>query len=152
MITSTFIEQLAAGHAADAKETLSKRIDEILGKEKFTDDEINIFKEDLFAKLDVDNIREIKSTDLKLPRIPTTVKYLLQDSSKYNETKITEGIYGINIHKAGQDSTWVENWSEGCQVFKRVKDFDAFMKICKKARKIHGNSFTYTLLQSTDIK
>ena len=76
----------------NAKETLSKRIDEILGKEKFTDDEINIFKEDLFAKLDVDNIREIKSTDLKLPRIPTTVKYLLQDISKYNETKITEDV------------------------------------------------------------
>ena len=71
---------------------------------------------------------------------------------EYDENKITEGIYGINIHKAGQDSTWVENWSAGCQVFKRVKDFDEFMKICKKAVKIHGNSFTYTLLESTDIK
>lgn len=70
----------------------------------------------------------------------------------YDENKITEGLYGINIHKAGQDSTWVENWSEGCQVFKRVKDFDEFMKICKKAAKIHGNSFTYTLIESSDIK
>jgi len=71
---------------------------------------------------------------------------------EYDENKITEGIYGINIHKAGQDSTWVENWSAGCQVFKKVKDFDEFMKICKKAVKIHGNSFTYTLLESKDIK
>ena len=70
----------------------------------------------------------------------------------YDEKKVTEGIYGINIHKAGQDSTWVENWSEGCQVFKRVKDFDAFMKICKRAAKIHGNGFTYTLIESSDIK
>ena len=70
----------------------------------------------------------------------------------YDENKITEGLYGINIHKAGRDSTWVENWSEGCQVFKRVKDFDEFMKICKKAAKIHGNSFTYTLIESKDIK
>ena len=70
----------------------------------------------------------------------------------YDEKLITEGIYGINIHKAGQDSTWVENWSEGCQVFKRVKDFDEFMKIVKKAAKIHGNSFTYTLIESKDIK
>jgi hypothetical protein len=45
----------------------------------------------------------------------------------------------------------VENWSEGCQVFKRVKDFDEFMKICKSASKIHGNNFSYTLLESTDI-
>ena len=71
---------------------------------------------------------------------------------EYDENKITEGIYGINIHKAGQDSTWVENWSAGCQVFKKVKDFDEFMKIVKKAAKIHGNSFTYTLIESKDIK
>ena len=70
---------------------------------------------------------------------------------EYDEDKITEGIYGINIHKAGQDSTWVNDWSAGCQVFKRVKDFDVFMKIVKKAAKIHGNSFTYTLLESKDI-
>jgi hypothetical protein len=69
------------------------------------------------------------------------------------EEKVTEtGIFGINIHKAGQDSQWVENWSEGCSVFKRVKDFDVFMSICKKAAKIHGNAFTYTLLNSDDIK
>jgi hypothetical protein len=78
-----------------------------------------------------------------------------RDSNKdlvYDENTITEGVYGINIHKAGQDSTWVENWSAGCQVFKRVKDFDEFMKIVKKASKIHGNSFTYTLIESNDIK
>lgn len=69
----------------------------------------------------------------------------------YDESKITEGIYGINIHKAGQDSTWVDTWSEGCQVFKRVKDFDVFMKICKTASDLHGNSFTYTLIESKDI-
>ena len=68
------------------------------------------------------------------------------------EEKVTDtGIFGINIHKAGQDSQWVENWSEGCQVFKRVKDFDVFMSICRKASKIHGNKFSYTLLESTDI-
>ena len=68
------------------------------------------------------------------------------------EEKVTDtGMFGINIHKAGQDSTWVENWSEGCQVFKRVKDFDAFLVICKKAAKIHGNKFSYTLIESTDI-
>ena len=68
------------------------------------------------------------------------------------EEKVTDtGMFGINIHKAGQDSMWVVNWSEGCQVFKRVKDFDQFMAICKKAAKIHGNAFSYTLIESTDI-
>jgi hypothetical protein len=70
----------------------------------------------------------------------------------YAENKVDEGIFGINIHKAGADSTYVENWSEGCQVFKRVKDFEEFMIICRKARDIHGNSFTYTLIESADVK
>ena len=70
---------------------------------------------------------------------------------KYDETKIDEGVFGINIHKAGADSTYVENWSEGCQVFKKSADFEEFMKICRKAKEIHGNSFTYTLIESSDI-
>ncbi len=71
---------------------------------------------------------------------------------EYDENKIAEGVFGINIHKAGADSTYVENWSEGCQVFKKAADFEEFMKICRKARDIHGNSFTYTLIESSDIK
>lgn len=71
---------------------------------------------------------------------------------EYDENKVQEGIFGINIHKAGADSTYVENWSEGCQVFKKSADFDAFMAICKKAAAIHGKSFTYTLIESNDIK
>jgi hypothetical protein len=70
----------------------------------------------------------------------------------FDENKIQEGVFGINIHKAGSDSTYVENWSEGCQVFKKSSDFDAFMAIVRKARDIHGNSFTYTLIESSDIK
>ena len=70
----------------------------------------------------------------------------------YNdEERIQEGLFGINIHKAGADSTYVENWSEGCQVFKRAADFESFMKICRMARTVHGNSFTYTLIESKDI-
>jgi hypothetical protein len=69
----------------------------------------------------------------------------------YDTDIIQEGVFGINIHKAGVDSTYVENWSEGCQVFKRSADFDEFMKICKASSKIHGNSFTYTLIESKDI-
>jgi hypothetical protein len=70
----------------------------------------------------------------------------------YDESKIQEGVFGINIHKAGVDSTYVENWSEGCQVFKKAADFDDFMAIIRKAKDIHGNSFTYTLIESSDLK
>jgi hypothetical protein len=69
----------------------------------------------------------------------------------FNENRIQEGLFGINIHKAGVDSRYVENWSEGCQVFKRQQDFNEFMKICREASKIHGSTFTYTLIESSDI-
>ena len=71
---------------------------------------------------------------------------------QYDENIIQEGVFGINIHKAGADSTYVENWSEGCQVFKKSADFDSFMKIMNKAATIHGKSFTYSLIESKDIK
>jgi len=72
----------------------------------------------------------------------------------FNETEVQEGMFGINIHRSNPttESQYVENWSEGCQVFKRVKDFNEFMVICKKASAIHGNKFSYTLLESADIK
>ena len=72
----------------------------------------------------------------------------------FNETIIQEGAgFGINCHRSNPttESQYVENWSEGCQVFKRVKDFNEFMAIIDKAAALHGNSFTYTLLESTDI-
>jgi hypothetical protein len=69
----------------------------------------------------------------------------------YNEDKIQEGVFGINIHHAGIDSIEVSNWSEGCQVFKKLSDFNEFLGICKKASTTHGNSFTYTLIESKDI-
>jgi len=69
----------------------------------------------------------------------------------YDENKIDTGVFGINIHKAGVDSTYVENWSEGCQVFKKGVNFDEFMKIVNIAAKLHGDKFTYTLIESKDI-
>lgn len=71
---------------------------------------------------------------------------------KFDESRITEGVYGINIHKAGKNSTFVENWSEGCQVFKRSDAFEIFMDLCRKSSEIYGNSFTYTLIKSSDIQ
>ncbi|WP_298151941.1 hypothetical protein [Flavobacterium sp.] len=71
----------------------------------------------------------------------------------FDQTVVEEGIFGINIHRSNPttESQYVENWSEGCQVFKRAKDFNDFMLICNKAKDFHGNSFTYTLIESKDI-
>lgn len=89
--------------------------------------------------------------DALCQRKPCTVFRDADKNFVYDESKTDTGIFGINIHHAGENSTVVENWSEGCQVFKRIKDFNEFMAICEKAKTIHGNSFTYTLLTSNDL-
>jgi hypothetical protein len=66
----------------------------------------------------------------------------------YDGKQEFEGIYGINIHKSGQNSIIVEDWSEGCQVFKRSADFDSFMDI---VRNNGTKKFTYTLILLSDL-
>tara|TARA_R100000008_G_scaffold77895_1_gene58571 strand:+ start:2793 stop:3365 length:573 start_codon:yes stop_codon:yes gene_type:complete len=64
----------------------------------------------------------------------------------HDPESITEGYYGINIHKAGTESTNVNKWSAGCQVFARSDDFECFMALVKKSADIWGEFFTYTLV------
>ena len=64
---------------------------------------------------------------------------------------IDRGIFGINIHKAGDNSTLVDGWSYGCTVFSKSIDFNAFMRLVEKSANIYGNSFTYTLINEEDL-
>lgn len=63
------------------------------------------------------------------------------------------GMFGINIHRSSPTgtSTYVENWSMGCQVFANIRDFEKFMSICRKAADTFTNSFSYTLLNASDL-
>ena len=72
-----------------------------------------------------------------------------------NESKTDTGIFGINIHRAtgrsGGKSIRVDKWSAGCQVIADNDDWHTFLGICQSAREIHGNSFSYTIIESKDI-
>jgi hypothetical protein len=75
----------------NVKKDLSDKIDLILKADGFTEDEINVFKDDLFQKLDVDNIRAISESDFNLPRKPTKfAKNIINEIKQYNNNKITE--------------------------------------------------------------
>ena len=88
-----------------------------------------------------------------------TISYNRDDNrdKKYdlNESKTETGIFGINIHRAtgraGGKSTRVDKWSAGCQVIADNDDWHAFLDICQTSREIHGNSFSYTLIESKDL-
>ena len=77
------------------------------------------------------------------------------DKYDLDESKTDTGLFGINIHRAtgraGGKSTRVDKWSAGCQVIADNDDWHEFLDICQAAREIHGNSFSYTLLESNDI-
>jgi len=74
----------------------------------------------------------------------------------YNNIALTldEGYFGINIHRSNPyDQSYVINkWSAGCQVFKKVEDYNKFIELCQDSAKIYGNSFTYTLIQEKDLR
>ena len=71
------------------------------------------------------------------------------------EESVKDELIGINIHRAtsraGNKSSRVDKWSAGCQVIADNDDWHQFLDICQTAREIHGNSFSYTLLNSNDI-
>jgi hypothetical protein len=56
---------------------------------------------------------------------------------------------GINCHHAGEDSQQVDNWSAGCQVFKRLSDWYPFINDCKQAKQ---QRFSYGLLLESDFE
>ena len=72
----------------------------------------------------------------------------------FNDVSKQWGYFGINIHRSNPhtESQKVEKWSAGCQVFKKIDDFNEFMEICNKAKDEWGNSFTYTLINEEDLK
>ena len=83
---------------------------------------------------------------------PVTVYRDSNKDSKLDFVNEETGMFGINIHKSGESSTQVDRWSAGCQVFARVRDFNKFMNLVQKGNNKYGNSFTYTLINETDLK
>ena len=69
-------------------------------------------------------------------------------------TSIQNGLFGINIHRSNEAWTrnTIDQYSAGCQVFNNPTDFLAFLRLCEKQKERYGNSFTYTLINETDLK
>jgi hypothetical protein len=87
-------------------------------------------------------------------RTPILVYRDANQDYKYDTGKMEEGMFGINIHRSSATGTSaiVDGWSAGCQVFANINDYSKFMTIMNKSREMFGNKFTYTLIESKDIK
>jgi hypothetical protein len=84
---------------------------------------------------------------------------VIRDFNKDNYLDFTTGkeetgIFGINIHRANLSGKTVNvnNWSAGCQVFANSCQFKEFISLCEKAEKYWGKTFSYTLINLSDIE
>ena len=70
------------------------------------------------------------------------------------EGKTEKGYFGINIHRASLNGERdnVDFWSAGCQVIQNPDEYDLFIKICEASSKHWENSFSYTLLNESDLR
>ncbi len=64
-----------------------------------------------------------------------------------DDNSVMDGWFGVNIHKAGSNSTSVNKWSAGCQVIANEAEWEIFMSIVRKSAELHGETFSYTLLE-----
>lgn len=72
------------------------------------------------------------------------------DSDLINYSFEEEGMFYMHIHRGYPGGELVNNWSEGCQVFRSKKDISTFEKFVDKHIENHNNQFTYTLITSDD--
>ena len=70
-----------------------------------------------------------------------------------NPETLDKGLFGINIHRSNPrtESSQVNKWSAGCQVFKNVSSYNKFIRTCEHSKDIWKNCFTYTLINESDL-
>lgn len=94
-----------------------------------------------------------KTYEALVQKMPCTLirDYNRDNKLDYGSGREETGLFGINLHHAGENSAAIDRFSAGCQVFKRIVDFNEFMDLARKARGIWGNSFTYTLFDEAEL-
>lgn len=68
-----------------------------------------------------------------------------------NPETIQEGLFGINIHSPFSDGPTIANRSVACQVPSTVAAWNVMLKLFQRSAELYGNSFTYTLFDSSDF-
>lgn len=61
--------------------------------------------------------------------------------------------FGINIHRSNATgkTSYIGQWSAGCQVFQTKTDHDEMRAVCELYRARVNNKFTYTLLREAEL-
>jgi hypothetical protein len=73
------------------------------------------------------------------------------DSMRITYSKEGQGSVGMYMHRGFGGGQSVNNWSEGCQVFKSESHMTEFFEKCQPHKDKYGNKFTYTLMTTRDL-
>lgn len=75
------------------------------------------------------------------------------DKHDYDIDTLDEGYHGANIHRASmyQILKYVDRSSAGCQVIADPDNFNSLMELAEVHKKLHGNKFTYTLMNEEQL-
>jgi hypothetical protein len=94
-----------------------------------------------------------KTYEALVQKAPCTLirDYNRDNKLDFHSSREETGLFGVNLHHAGENSATVDKFSAACQVFKRIVDFNEFMDLARKARDFWGDSFTYTLMEEDEI-
>jgi len=88
-------------------------------------------------------------------KFATSIVHRNDKSNQYNYAASTaKGGFGINIHHSSPSgsSESVFNWSEGCQVFKNINQYNQFIGLCQnQVSKGNKSTFTYTLCRKSEF-
>lgn len=82
---------------------------------------------------------------------PVTVYRDKNRDENFDLIEPESGMFGINIHRAGKLSHFVNSWSAGCQVFKVEEDFNFVFALCRDSASRFGNRFSYTLIEEGNV-
>ncbi len=113
-----------------------------------------ILKEGQYSGLWTLGFHKGKYMALKQKNPCTLIRDYDRDSElDFDSGREDTGIFGINGHRANahRESVQIDKWSAGCQVIADPDDFEWLINTCKKSSKIWGDSFTYTLLNESDL-
>ena len=85
---------------------------------------------------------------------PVTVTRDNDRNRQLDGETIDTGVFGINLHRAGNRSEAldpVDRWSAGCQVVADAADFGVLMALARQHAQRHGDRFDYTLIEERDL-
>lgn len=85
---------------------------------------------------------------------------VIRDANKdglltFDSLKREFGLFGLNLHHANESSdypsTQVNNWSHGCQVIRKITDWNLFWSLVEMSSAIYGDTFSYTLFENKNF-